>query len=60
MEAAFCSAERVTMAGSIPPAVTRFLVITGYRVEADTVLAALDLVDYGPFHAGVIGDRRSG
>ena len=57
MEAAFCRAERVTMAGSMMPRLDHVFVLAGGDVEAHALGAGLDLVHHDrAFQAGVVGD----
>ena len=57
IEAAFCSAERVTMVGSMTPALIRSPYSPVVRVEALARLHAADLVDHDrALEPGVLGD----
>ena len=61
IDAAFCSAARVTLAGSMTPAFTQVLVLAGRGVEADRAGLALDVLDdEGTLGSGVVGDEPSG
>ena len=57
IDAAFCSAARVTLAGSMMPALTQVVELAGRRVHADRALGGLDLAhDDRALEAGVVGD----
>ena len=45
IDAAFCSAERVTLAGSMMPGLDHVAVLAGGRVEARAAASRADLLD---------------
>ena len=61
IEAAFCSADRVTMAGSMIPALIMSSILARGDVEADALLGVADFVHHDrPFKAGVVGQLAKG
>ena len=57
IEAAFCSAERVTMAGSMMPALIEVDHLAGVDVQAEALLGVAHVVhDHGALEPGVRGE----